>query len=98
MATASGTSSSRPSSARDAARALEALAITEEPFAALDGNCQGYARGRAIAVSPVAASPHKTRFHELAHVVLGHTTEHEQTDSEDTPRSLREVEAEAVAL
>jgi hypothetical protein len=48
----------------------------------------------------VAALPHKTRFHELAHVVLGHTSDAEAgvTDSELTPRSLREVEAEAVAL
>ena len=44
--------------------------------------------------------PHKTRFHELAHVVLGHTSEAEGglSDSDLTPRSLREVEAEAVAL
>jgi hypothetical protein len=84
----------------DRARALETIDITEEPFAMLDGNCQGYARQRSIAVSPVAELPHKTRFHELAHVVLGHTSEAEAglTDSETTPRSLREVEAEAVAL
>ena len=82
----------------DAARALEALDITEEPFTATDGNVQGYARQRAIAVSPLAALPHKTRFHELAHVVLGHTAEATQQDGELTPRNLREVEAEAVAL
>jgi hypothetical protein len=51
-------------------------------------------------VSPLAELPHKTRFHELAHVILGHTAEGETglSDSELTPRSLREVEAEAVAL
>jgi Phage integrase, N-terminal SAM-like domain len=61
---------------------------------------QGDAHHRAIAVSPRAELPYKTRFHELAHVVLGHTSESEAgfTDSELTPRSLREVEAEAVAL
>lgn len=80
-------------------RALKTLQITEVPFEHLDGNTQGYAKERTIAVSPVAAMPHKTRFHELAHVVLGHTTEpHAITDSETTPRSLREVEAEAVAM
>src|SRR5207244_10193906 len=63
-----------------------------------DGNCQGYARGRTIAISPVAAMPFKTRFHELAHIVLGHTAEAAQSDNELTPRSMREVEAEAVAL
>ena len=76
------------------------LNITEESFTLTDGNVQGYARQRSIAVSPLAELPHKTRFHELAHVVLGHTTESDAglTDSELTPRSLREVEAEAVAL
>lgn len=84
----------------DQARALGVLGIVEEPFMATDGNCQGYARQRSIAVSPLAELPHKTRFHELAHVVLGHTSEADAglTDSEMTPRSLREVEAEAVAL
>jgi hypothetical protein len=42
--------------------------------------------------------PHKTRFHELAHVLLGHTIEGIQAHSEITPRNLRECEAEAVAL
>ena len=82
----------------DKARALAALNVTEEPFTHLDGNCQGYAQQRTVAVSPIAAHPLKTLFHELAHVALGHTTEHEQTDGELTPRSLREVEAEATAM
>lgn len=80
------------------ARALSALAISEVPFELTDGNVQGYARKREIAISPLAALPHKTRFHELGHVVLGHTTEADFNDGEATPRSLREVEAEAVAL
>jgi hypothetical protein len=42
--------------------------------------------------------PHKTLFHELAHVVLGHTTESDFNDDELTPRDLREVDAESVAL
>ncbi len=42
--------------------------------------------------------PHKTRFHELAHVLLGHTSDGVQADSEMTPRTLRECEAESVAL
>ena len=84
----------------DQTRALETLGITEEPFTGTDGNCQGYARQRTISVSPLADLPHKTRFHELAHVVLGHSTEAETglSDSDLTSRSLREVEAEAVAL
>ena len=84
----------------DRPTALSRLGIVEVPFTVTDGNCQGYARHRTIAVSPLAALPDKTRFHELAHVVLGHTSEADAglTDSEQTPRSLREVEAEAVAL
>ena len=79
----------------DHARALAALGITEVPFDPTDGNCQGFARQRSIAVSPVAALPSKTRFHEVAHVLLGHTTEGEQADGELTPRHLREIEAES---
>ena len=81
----------------DKAKALAALDITEEHFALANGNVQGYAQLRTIAVNPIAALPHKTRFHEIAHVVLGHTTEGLVTDSEFTPRDVREVEAEGVA-
>lgn len=81
----------------DKAKALEALGITETVFTMADGNCQGYATGKSIAVNPVAAFPHKTRFHELAHVVLGHTAEATLQDDERTPRDIREVEAESVA-
>ncbi|HEY7118887.1 MAG TPA: ArdC-like ssDNA-binding domain-containing protein [Tepidisphaeraceae bacterium] len=80
-------------------RALEVLQVTRVPFDHPDGNCQGYARARSIAISPVAFAPHRTLFHELAHVVLGHTAESAMSDGEEpTPRSLREVEAEGVAL
>ena len=81
----------------DKTRALAALDITETPFDLMDGNCQGYARGRSIAVSPIAVSPFKTLIHEAAHVLHGHTTEARMQDSDITPRDLREVEAEAVA-
>jgi antirestriction protein ArdC len=76
---------------------LEKLDIKEVPFTMADGNCQGYAEGRNIAINPVAVLPHKTRFHEIAHIVLGHTLEHKMADSELTPRDIREVEAESVA-
>jgi antirestriction protein ArdC len=82
----------------EATRALAALAIDQIPFDSTDGNCQGFARKRQIAINPVAQLPHKTLFHELAHVVIGHTTEADFADTEKTPRNLREVEAEAVAL
>jgi hypothetical protein len=53
--------------------ALHALLIDRVPFEHVNGNCQGYATGRRVAVSPLAALPHKTLFHEFAHVVIGHT-------------------------
>ncbi|MBA3756185.1 MAG: DUF1738 domain-containing protein [Nitrosomonas sp.] len=77
--------------------ALNALNITEGTFDHYNGNCQGYASGSSIAVNPLAIYPHKTRFHELAHVVLGHTVEGTMTDSDLTTRDIREVEAESVA-
>jgi hypothetical protein len=81
--------------------ALKNLNITQVPFIDTNGNTQGYARAREIAINPVAQMPHKTFFHETAHVELGHTAEMEFNDTNDTektPRNLREVEAESVAL
>jgi hypothetical protein len=72
--------------------------VSAVPFDATDGNVLGFARGRTIAINPVNPMPHKTRFHEIAHVLLGHTAEGTLNDGEITPRSLRECEAEAVAL
>ena len=81
------------------ATALAALNVQRIDFRMLDGNAQGYAQpGRKLAVSPVAALPHKTLFHELGHVILGHCEEKDFSESEITPRDVREVEAEAVAL
>lgn len=82
----------------DSERAVETLGIERVPFDHTDGNCQGFARTRQIAINPLAQLPHKTLFHELAHVVLGHTADSDLSDTETTPRSLCEVEAEAVAL
>ena len=81
----------------DRTRALAALDVQEIPFEMLSGNCQGYSKDRQIAINPVAQMPAKTTFHELAHVLLGHTEEAVH-DSETLPRSLREAEAECVAL
>src|SRR5215510_942756 len=81
----------------DRARALRTLNVEEIPFEMLNGNCQGYATGRQIAINPVAQMPDKTTFHELAHIELGHTSEAVH-DSETLPRSLKEVEAESAAL
>lgn len=78
--------------------ALASLDITRVPFNSQNGNSQGYAQGREIAINPVAQLPHKTLFHEMAHVVLGHTLEAEFSHTEQTTKNLLEVEAESVAL
>jgi antirestriction protein ArdC len=82
----------------DRTRALTALNVEEIPFEHINGNTQGYAKGRQIAINPLAQAPAKTTFHELAHIELGHTSEGSVNDSETLPRSLKEAEAEAVAL
>jgi len=69
------------------------------PFEDLDGNTPGYAkRDRKIGISPIAALPIKTFFHEAGHVRLGHIDEGELADTERTPRDIREMKAEAVSL
>jgi hypothetical protein len=81
----------------DATLALATLGIELIPFDTTDGNIQGFTRGKQIAINPVAQLPLKTLFHELAHALL-HSSEADFADTDQTPRSLREVEAEAVAL
>jgi hypothetical protein len=81
----------------DRGRALQTLNVEEIAFEMMNGNCQGYAKGRQIAVNPVAQIRAKTTFHELAHIELGPTAEAVH-DSETLPRNLKEVEAESVAL
>jgi hypothetical protein len=78
--------------------ALDNLGIKEIPFTGLDGNVQGYAKGREVAVNPLAEIPSKTLFHEIGHMLLGHTAEGEMKEGRELPRNLREAEAESVAL
>jgi antirestriction protein ArdC len=82
----------------DLAIALHELRIQQVDFESTNGNAQGYAFERNIAINPLSQLPHKTTFHELAHIVLGHTEEGQLVDSDLTPRNIREVEAESVAL
>ncbi len=79
-------------------QALNGLGISELAFDGLDGNVQGYAKGRAVAVNPLAEIPSKTLFHEIGHVLLGHTGEGEIRESKELPRNLKETEAESVAF
>lgn len=81
----------------DEDRALDVLAIRRVPFALADGNVQGYAENRSVAVSPLAELPAKTLFHELGHVLLNHTGERGD-DRPDLPKTVKEAEAESVAL
>ena len=81
----------------DADRALATLNVRRIPFALVNGNIQGYAEGRSVAVSPIADHPARTLFHELGHICLGHT-DRRDSDGADLPRTLVEAEAEAVAL
>lgn len=80
----------------DLKTALGKLAIKEEPFESTNGNLQGYSHGLRIAVSPVAVNPTKTRFHEVAHVVLGHTLPH-HFEEYQTHRGVMEFQAEATS-
>ena len=91
----------------DKDKALTALEITEEAYNQPMQNAQGYAYANEdgkqfIAVSPTAQFPYKTRFHEIAHNVLGHTKERLEShgalhDTNLTTTSVKEVEAESVA-
>jgi antirestriction protein ArdC len=81
----------------NAERALAAFNIERIAFDEIDGNIQGFAHGRRVAINPVAQLPHKTLLHEIAHAII-HTSEGNFADSDKTPRNLREVEAESVAL
>ena len=88
-----------PTPGFDVEIALTGLDIQRIDFDMLDGNVQGFAREKSIAISPIAAFPLKTTFHEIAHVVLGHTTgDSLLVDVESTPRNIREVEAESAAM
>lgn len=81
------------------ARALQALDVESVTFDLLNGNVQGYAVGRRVSVSPVAERPLATLLHELAHVVLGHTSKDERMeDGAAIGYAQREVEAESVAF
>lgn len=78
----------------DAATALVKLDVSKVEYQLSDGNIQGYSTQRQVAISPVAAYPFKTLIHELAHVMLGHTT----TTNTSEHRGTVEFQAETVAI
>lgn len=80
----------------DLAQALGKLGVREVVFDSMDGNTQGYSEGLQYAINPVAVNPNKTRFHELGHIILGHTLPGHH-DEYLTHRGVMEFEAEATA-
>ncbi len=78
----------------DIEKAERELNITVEPFAELNGNCQGYAKTdkRVIAVSPIAYDGFKTAAHEITHCLIHPNTV--SADETTLPRDAKEVEAE----
>lgn len=77
-------------------RALAQLAIKEVAFESYDVNTQGYAFNRNLAINPAAAFPEKTLFHEMGHIVLGHTTG-DDLDEYQAHRGVAEAEAESTS-
>lgn len=80
----------------DLKMALKALDIKKVAFKSTDGNTQGYSVERTYAINPVVGQPMKTTFHELAHIVLGHTTKDALKEYHDH-RGIKEFQAESVA-
>lgn len=80
----------------DRVQALGKLGIREVPFDSVDGNLQGYSHGLEYAINPVAVNPTKTRFHEMGHIVLGHTLPGKHAEYL-LHRGVMEFEAEATA-
>lgn len=76
--------------------AMDSLGIEQIDFNHLNGNIQGYSVGKNFAINPVAKYPVKTTFHELGHIVLGHTSP-DKTAEYEQHRGVQEFQAEAVA-
>jgi antirestriction protein ArdC len=82
----------------DVQRALTTLDIRQVPYELIDGNTQGYSYKRDFAINPVAVNPTHTMFHELGHIVLGHTAPDLNTQTEYAlHRGSKEFQAEATA-
>ena len=81
----------------DAKTAVENLDIELVDFEYHDGNCMGYASGRKVAINPLCKTADMVLFHEIAHIVLGHTVGKEMADGVEKEKTMKEVEAESVA-
>jgi antirestriction protein ArdC len=78
--------------------ALKTLDVRQMSYELIDGNTQGYSYKREFAINPVAAEPTHTMFHELGHIVLGHTAPDAKSQQEYAQhRGTKEFQAEATA-
>lgn len=75
---------------------LDRFGITEESFTSTNGNLQGYSYDLRFAINPIAVDPDKTRFHEVAHILFGHTLKH-GLGGKAYDRGIQEFQAEATA-
>lgn len=76
--------------------AQETLGITQVPYNLIDGNIQGWSRGKEYALNPVAVYPFKTMIHEWGHIQAGHTTD-EGMKEYQSHRGVMEFVAEGTA-
>jgi hypothetical protein len=80
------------------------LNIEMVDFEVADERCGGYCYGTPdgdyLAINPLWPNPLGVLFHEVGHIVAGHTLENvRMEDGEDrTPRNIRELVAEGINL
>jgi hypothetical protein len=86
----------KPTPGWDLQTALDKLGIREREFDQTNGNMAGYSIGVEYAINPVAPNPTKTRYHEIAHILLGHTIGH-GLEGESYHRGVQEFQAETAA-
>jgi antirestriction factor ArdC-like protein len=86
----------QPTPGWDLAAALDKLGIREVPFDNTNGNLQGWSQGTEFAINPIAVNRFKTTYHELGHILLGHTLPH-HFEEYQTHRGVMEFQAEAIA-
>lgn len=74
----------------DYKKAAETLKIPLIPYEDIDGNCQGYATEKGVAVNPLAEHSVRTIVHEFTHFLL-----HFKDKAKALSRSVKEAEAES---
>ena len=81
----------------DEAALLAKFGLRQVTFNSTNGNLQGWSHGLEFAINPVAVNPTKTKFHEWAHIILGHTMPSVHAEYAEH-RGLMEGDAEGTAL